>query len=148
MRRHLDTAIRMTVITAIVFGLLYPLAITAIAQRRLSGAAAGSMVQADGRVVGSVLIAQEFTQAGYFRPRPSASGYDAMASAASNLGPTSRTLVADVKSRVVESVRSDPGLRPGAVPVDMVTSSGSGLDPEISVANARAQAPRVAAART
>jgi len=150
MRRHLDTAIRMTILTAVLLGLLYPLAITGIAQLVFPGAADGSLVRADGRVVGSALIAQPFTQPGYFWPRPSAAGaggYDAMASSPSNLGPTSRTLVAGVSARVAAAVKADPGLKAGAVPVDMVTTSGSGLDPDITVANARAQAPRVAAAR-
>jgi potassium-transporting ATPase KdpC subunit len=150
MRRHLDTAIRMTILTAVLLGLLYPLAITGVAQLLFPGAADGSLVQADGRVVGSALIAQPFTQPGYFWPRPSAAGakgYDAMASAASNLGPTSQTLVNRVKAGVAAAVKADPGLKAGAVPVDMVTTSGSGLDPDITVADARAQATRVAQAR-
>jgi K+-transporting ATPase ATPase C chain len=150
MRHHLDTAIRMTILTAIVLGLLYPLAITGVAQLVFPGAADGSLVKADGRVVGSAYIAQAFSQAKYFWPRPSAAGaagYDAMASAASNLGPTSRTLVARVKAGVAAALKTDPGLAAGSVPVDMVTTSGSGLDPDITVANARAQAARVAQAR-
>ena len=140
----------MTIITAVLLGLLYPLAITGVAQLVFPGAADGSLVKADGRVVGSALIAQAFTQPGYFWPRPSvagANGYDGMASAASNLGPTSRTLVDRVTTGVAAAVAADPGLRAGAVPVDMVTTSGSGLDPDITVANARAQAARVAQAR-
>ena len=149
MTRYLSTAIRMTILTAIVLGLLYPLAITGVAQVLFPGAADGSLVKVNGRVVGSSLIAQGFTAAKYFQPRPSAagSGYDAMASSASNLGPTNRTLVDRVKTEVRAQLRQDPGLRLGAVPADMVTTSGSGLDPDITVANARAQAPRVAAAR-
>jgi K+-transporting ATPase ATPase C chain len=150
MRRHLDTAIRMTILTAVLLGLLYPLAITGIAQIVFPGAADGSLVQADGRVVGSAYIAQAFSQDKYFWPRPSAAGangYDAMASAASNLGPTNKTLVDRVKAGVAAAVKADPGLKAGAVPVDMVTTSGSGLDPDITIANARAQAARVAQAR-
>ena len=150
MRRHLDTAIRMTILTAVLLGLLYPLAITGVAHVLFPGAADGSLVKADGRVVGSSLIAQPFTQPGYFWPRPSAAGqagYDAMASGASNLGPTSRILVDRVRADVGKQVRADPGLTAGSVPVDMVTTSGSGLDPDISIANARAQAARVAQAR-
>jgi K+-transporting ATPase ATPase C chain len=150
MRRHLDTAIRMTILTAVLLGLLYPLAITGIAQIVFPGAADGSLVQADGRVVGSAYIAQAFSQDKYFWPRPSAAGangYDAMASAASNLGPTNKTLVDRVKAGVAAAVKADPGLKAGAVPVDMVTTSGSGLDPDITIANARAQAARVARAR-
>jgi potassium-transporting ATPase KdpC subunit len=149
MTRYLGTAIRMTILTAILLGLIYPLAITGIAQVVFPGAADGSLVKVNGRVVGSSLIAQDFTAAEYFHPRPSAagSGYNAMASSASNLGPTSRVLVARVKADVRSQIAQDPGLKVGAVPVDMVTTSGSGLDPDITVANARAQAPRVAAAR-
>jgi K+-transporting ATPase ATPase C chain len=150
MRRHLDTAIRMTILTAVLLGLLYPLAITGIAQVVFPGAADGSLVRADGRVVGSALIAQAFSQDKYFWPRPSAAGadgYDAMASAASNLGPTNQTLVERVSAGVETQVKANPGLAAGSVPVDMVTTSGSGLDPDITVANAQAQAARVAAAR-
>jgi K+-transporting ATPase ATPase C chain len=149
MTRYLGTAIRMTILTAIVLGLIYPLAITGIAQVLFPGAANGSLVKANGRVIASSLIAQGFTGAGYFHPRPSAAGagYDAMASSASNLGPTSRVLVDRVRAAVRTQIAENPGLRRGAVPVDMVTTSGSGLDPDITVANARAQAPRVAAAR-
>jgi K+-transporting ATPase ATPase C chain len=149
MRSHLSIAIRMTLLTAILLGLLYPLAITGVAQVVFPGAANGSLVKVNGQVVGSRLIAQDFTQAKYFHPRPSAAGkgYDAMASAASNLGPTSRALIDQVSAAVDQALRQDPGLRRGQVPVDMVTTSGSGLDPDITVANARAQAPRVAVAR-
>jgi K+-transporting ATPase ATPase C chain len=149
MTRYLGTAIRMTIVTAVVLGLLYPLAITGIAQVLFPGAADGSLVTLNGKVVGSSLIAQGFADAKYFHPRPSAagSGYDAMASSASNLGPTSQVLVDRVRTDVQAQLKQEPGLRLGAVPVDMVTTSGSGLDPDITVANARAQAPRVAAAR-
>jgi potassium-transporting ATPase KdpC subunit len=145
--RTVTVALRMLIVTAVVLGLVYPLAMTGAAQVLFPGKADGSLVKVGGRVVGSSLIAQDFTRPGYFHPRPSAAGYDAMASAASNLGPTSRTLRDQVRAAVVAAVHADPGLKPGTVPIDMVTTSGSGLDPDISVANARAQAPRVAAAR-
>jgi len=149
MTRYLGTAIRMTILTAILLGLIYPLTITGIAQVLFPGAANGSLVRVNGRVVGSSLIAQDFTAAKYFHPRPSAAGagYDAMASSASNLGPTSSILMDRVKASVSKELAQNPGLRSGSVPVDMVTTSGSGLDPDVAVANARAQAPRVAAAR-
>jgi K+-transporting ATPase ATPase C chain len=147
MRHHIGIAIRMTILTAVLLGLLYPLAITGIAQVVFPAAADGSLVKVGGRVVGSSLIAQDFTAAKYFHPRPSAAGYNGMASAASNLGPTSRVLVDRVRADIRALIAEDPGLRFGAVPIDMATTSGSGLDPDITVANARAQAPRVAAAR-
>jgi len=149
MTRYLGTAIRMTILTAILLGLIYPLVITGISQVVFPGAANGGLIKMNGRVVGSSLIAQDFTSAKYFQPRPSAAGngYNAMDSSASNLGPTNLTLIQRVKADVRAQLAHDPGLRYGAVPVDMVTTSGSGLDPDITVANARAQAPRVAAAR-
>jgi K+-transporting ATPase ATPase C chain len=147
--RYVGTAIRMMIVTAVLLGILYPLAMTGLAQLALRDKANGSLVKRNGRVIGSSLIAQGFTSARYFSPRPSAagSGYDAMASSASNLGPTSKALVARVQAGVARALAADPGLRRGAVPVDMITASASGLDPDITIADARAQAPRVAAAR-
>jgi potassium-transporting ATPase KdpC subunit len=139
----------MTIVTAVLLGLIYPLAMTGVAQVLFPGAANGSLVKVNGRVVGSSIIGQQFTAARYFQPRPSAagSGYDAMASSFSNLGPTSSTLMSRVKKDVAAQIAANPGLKTGSVPVDMVTTSASGLDPHITVANARVQAPRVAAAR-
>ncbi len=149
MSRYLSISIRMVIVTAVLLGILYPLAMTGIAQVLFHGQANGSLVRQNGRVIGSSLIAQAFTAPKYFQPRPSAAGngYNAMDSSPSNLGPTSRTLIQQVRADVRQQLAQDPGLRLGQVPVDMVTSSGSGLDPDITVANARAQAPRVAAAR-
>jgi len=149
MTRYVGTAIRMTILTAILLGLIYPLAITGIAQVVFPGAANGSLVKVNGRVVGSSLIAQGFTAAKYFRPRPSAagSGYDGMASSASNLGPTNAKLIARVKADVGKQLSENPSLRLDAVPVDMVTTSGSGLDPDIGPAAAYYQAGRVARVR-
>jgi K+-transporting ATPase ATPase C chain len=104
---------------------------------------------ANGTVIGSQLIAQSFTADKYFHPRPSAAGtngYDAMSSSASNLGPTNKVLVSAVKTRVADAVKTD-GATSGSVPVDMVTSSGSGLDPDVSPDNAALQVARVAKAR-
>ena len=135
----------MTVLT----GLLYPLAVTGVAQVAFPGRADGSLIERDGRVVGSQLIGQAFSSPRYFHPRPSAAGhgYDAMASAPSNLGPTNPTLLRQVRERIA-GYRLENDLGPGRqVPIDAVTASGSGLDPDISQANARLQAPRVARAR-
>jgi K+-transporting ATPase ATPase C chain len=142
-------ALRMLLVTAVLLGLLYPLVMTGAAQVLFPGKADGSLVKVNGKVAGSSLIAQDFTSPGYFHTRPSAAGtgYDAMDSSFSNLGPTSRTLRDRVRADVRAAIKADPGLKFGQVPIDMVTTSGSGLDPDITIANARVQAPRVAAAR-
>jgi len=149
MRAQLIAGLRAVVVFTVLTGLLYPLAVTAVAQGAMGSAADGSLIRRDGKVVGSRLIGQSFEGAKWFQPRPSAAGdgYDAMSSSASNLGPTNTEFLATVAERV-DAYRTDNGLAPDArVPVDAVTASGSGLDPHISVANARLQAPRVAAAR-
>ena len=147
--KYVWTAIRMTIVTAVIAGIIYPLAMTGIAQVVFPGKADGSLIKKNGVVIGSSLIAQNFTAAKYFWPRPSAagSGYNAMDSSFSNLGPTNKNLADRVQAAVKTDIAADPGLTFGQVPIDMVTTSGSGLDPDITVANARAQAPRVAAAR-
>lgn len=150
MRRQLLPALRITIALTILLGLGYPLAMTGLAQALFRTQANGSLLTVNGAVVGSKLIGQEFADAKYFHPRPSAagsSGYDPTASGASNLGPSSLTLLSAVAQRVA-AYRTENHLAPGApVPVDAVTASGSGLDPEISIANADEQAPRVAQAR-
>ncbi|MGO9876008.1 MAG: K(+)-transporting ATPase subunit C [Acidimicrobiia bacterium] len=155
MRRQLITGLTMTLTMIVLVGLAYPLAMTGIAQGLMKTKANGSYVSQNGKVVGSSLIGQNFLlKSGapdprYFQPRPSAAGtgYDAMASGGSNLGPSSNELISDVARRV-NSYRKLNGLSATAsVPVDAVTASASGLDPDISVANATLQAPRVAAAR-
>jgi len=149
MRRQVWPALRMLLVFTVLFGLAYPLAVTGVAQGLFPHKANGSLVKRGGHVVGSSLLGQAFTSPGYFHPRPSAagSGYDGAASAASNLGPTNPTLLQSVGERAA-AYRQENGLAPNApVPVDAVTASGSGLDPDISVANARLQAARVANAR-
>ena len=149
MRRQLVPAVLAFLALTVLTGLAYPLAMTGAAQVLFPNRAHGSLIKRDGKVVGSRLIGQNFSTPRYFHPRPSAAGdgYDAMSSSASNLGPTNPDLIAEVRKRVA-AYRSENGLPAGsAVPVDAVTASGSGLDPHISMANARLQAPRVARAR-
>lgn len=144
---QLAASVRIVAVMTLALGVVYPLAITAFAQLAVEDLADGHLVEVDGEVVGSRLIAQEFAGAEYFHPRPSAAGYDAAASAGSNLGPTNPELILTVADRV-GAYRETNGLPDGAVvPVDAVTASGSGLDPHISPANARLQAARVAAER-
>ena len=146
-RRQILPAILAFVAFTVLTGIVYPLVMTGIAQVAFPGRADGSLVERDGKVVGSKLIGQDFKGPRYFHPRPSAAGdgYDAMSSSASNLGPTNQTLIADVRKRVL--VFDAQNRRTGSVPGDAVTASGSGLDPHISPANARDQAPRVARVR-
>jgi K+-transporting ATPase ATPase C chain len=150
MRRQLVPAIVSMLLITLVLGVAYPLVMTAFAQVAFHDKANGSIIERDGHAVGSELLGQQFTQPVYFWPRPSAAGqdgYDASSSGGTNLGPTNPTLIDAVAQRVAD-YRTANGLSPTTpVPVDAVTSSGSGLDPDISVANARLQAARVATAR-
>jgi K+-transporting ATPase ATPase C chain len=150
MRRQLLPALLALVAFTVICGIVYPLVVTGIAQVAFSSRADGSLVKRDGVVVGSKLIGQSFTSPRYFHPRPSAAGdgYDATSSSASNLGPSNQVLVKDVRERIA-AYRKENGLAPGsAVPGTAVTSSGSGLDPHISSADARIQAVRVARVRS
>jgi potassium-transporting ATPase KdpC subunit len=150
MNRYVFASIRMTLVTLVLLGLVYPLAVTGIAQLAMPVQANGSLITSGGRVVGSSLIGQLFVEPKYFHGRPSAAGsngYDPAASGASNLAPTSQKLVDTVKMRVGVEMYDNPGLKLGSVPIDMVTASGSGLDPDITLANAYAQVARVASAR-
>lgn len=147
--RQLRPAIVVLVVFTALTGVVYPLAVTGIGAAAFSGRADGSLVERDGVVVGSELLGQPFAAAVYLHPRPSAAGagYDAAASSGSNLGPSNADLLAAVSARV-EAYRAENDLDESvAVPVDAVTASGSGLDPHISLANARLQAPRIAKAR-
>jgi K+-transporting ATPase ATPase C chain len=146
--KNLITAVLMTVVTTILLGLIYPLAITGLAQVMFPDKANGQLIRgSDGALIGSRLIGQPFSSPGYFRSRPSAAGatgYDAGLSGGSNLGPTNQKLIDRIKADVEKLQAENPG-RP--VPVDLVTSSGSGLDPHISPAAAEFQVPRVASER-
>lgn len=147
--RQLRPAVLTVVVFTLIFGLGYPLLSTAIGQTAFSDQADGSLITRDGVVVGSKLIGQNFADPKYFASRPSAAGdgYDGSASSGSNLGPTNPDLLAAVEERAA-AYRTANGLGADTpVPVDAVTASGSGLDPHISITNARIQAPRVAEAR-
>jgi len=148
-RRQLLPALVAFLAITFLTGIAYPLAVTGVAQLAFPGRANGSLVERDGQVVGSRLIGQPFTGPAYFHPRPSAAGdgYDAMASSASNLGPTNQTLIASARERAIEYRRENGLAADARVPVDALTASGSGLDPHISSSNARLQARRVARAR-
>jgi len=145
--KHAKTAILMTLVTTVLLGLIYPLVVTGLAQVLFKDNANGQLIVRNGVVVGSRLIGQPFSSPGYFRSRPSAAGaigYDAGASSGSNLGPTSQKLIDRVKVDVEKLQAENPG-KP--IPVDLVTTSASGLDPHLSPAAAEFQVPRVARER-
>ena len=148
--RGLLIAIRMTVVLTVLLGLIYPLALTGVARVLFPWQSAGSLLSYRRQVIGSAIIGQNFSAPQYFHSRPSAAGdkgYDASGSGGSNLGPTNKTLIETVRKRLKDELETDPGVAANQVPVDLVTSSGSGLDPEISPAAADLQIPRVAKAR-
>jgi K+-transporting ATPase ATPase C chain len=144
--RNLVTAALMTIITTLLLGLVYPLGITAIAQVLFPAQANGQLLERGGKVVGSRIIGQAFSSPGYFRPRPSAAGagYDAASSAGTQLGPTNKKLIDSVTANVAAARRENAG---APVPIDLVTTSASGLDPHLSPAAADFQLPRVARER-
>jgi K+-transporting ATPase ATPase C chain len=151
MRRDLTTGLIAIVLMTVTLGLLYPLAITGISQVVFPGQADGSLVKAGGRVVGSSLVGQEFKGSAYFHSRPSATGYSGNVTFFGNAGPNSVEAREEVREYIKGYLRSekpfDRSLTSAEIPVDAVTQSASGVDPHISVANARIQAHRIAAVR-
>ncbi len=144
MKRNLLTAFLMTIATTILLGIIYPLVVTGMAQVLFPKKANGELIEVNGKLVGSRLIAQSFTGAGYFHPRPSAVNYDPTNSNGSQLGPTNHQLIDRVKGDVATLQAENPGT---PVPIDLVTTSASGFDPDITPAAAEFQIPRVAKAR-
>ena len=144
--KQIYQAFAITVVLTVLLGIVYPLAVTGLAQLIFPRQAAGSLIEKDGKVIGSSLIGQPFSGPGYFHSRPSAagSGYDGTASGGTNLGPTSQKLMDSVKA-AAESLREENPNSP--VPIDMVTASASGLDPHITPAAAEFQVPRIAKER-
>jgi K+-transporting ATPase ATPase C chain len=147
MKKHFITAILMTVVTTVLFGIVYPFLVTGLAQLIFPKQANGSLITANGKLQGSSLIGQPFSSPGYFRSRPSAAGnagYDAGNSSGSNLGPTNKMLIDRMNADIQKAQAENPGT---PVPMDLVTTSGSGLDPHISPEAAVFQVPRIARER-
>ena len=148
MKKNLLIALWFTLVTTVMFGLIYPLAVTGLSQLLFPGKANGQLIERNGKLVGSRIIGQAFTGPGYFHSRPSAAGtgngYDPTSSSGSNLGPTNKILVDRVNGDVQKLHAENPG---APIPVDLVTTSGSGLDPDVSPATAEFQISRVARER-
>jgi len=144
MKKNLVTAVLMTIATTVLLGIIYPLLVTGIAQVLFPKKANGQLIEANGRIIGSRIIAQAFTAPGYFHPRPSAVGYDPTNSNGSQLGPTNQKLVDRVKGDATTAQAENPGT---PVPIDLVTTSASGLDSDITPDAAAFQLPRVAKTR-
>jgi len=146
MKRNIVTAILMTIATTILLGIIYPLVVTGIAKALFRDKANGQLIERDGKLIGSRIIGQAFTSPGYFHSRPSAAGngYDAANSGGTNFAPTNQKLIDRVKQDAASLQAENPG-KP--IPIDLVTTSGSGLDPHITPAAAEFQIPRVARER-
>lgn len=146
MKKNLITAVLMTIATTILLGIIYPLVVTGLAQLIFPKQANGQLIQKDGKVIGSSILAQGFSSPGYFHPRPSfaGNGYDPMNTNGSQLGPTNQKLIDRVKGDVANAQAENPG---APVPIDLVTGSASGLDPHITPAGAEFQLSRVAKER-
>lgn len=146
MLKELKPAILITIVLTVLTGIAYPLAMTGIAQALFHKQANGSLIEQNGKVIGSEIIGQNFTKPEYFHPRPSQNNYDAANSGGSNLGPTNPALADRLKKDAAQFRKDNPDYS-GAIPADAITASASGLDPDISPANAAAQLARVARAR-
>ena len=149
MWKQIIPGIRVTLLLTVLTGLVYPGLITGLCQLLFPAQASGSLIYKNGKIIGSSLIGQNFTRAEYFQPRPSAAGsdgYDATASGGSNLGPTSQKLSDRVKASAEKFRKENPDY-PGPIPADLLTASGSGLDPHLSPASAQVQIARIAKAR-
>jgi potassium-transporting ATPase KdpC subunit len=149
MWKQILPGLRINIFLTILFGVVYPLAITGISQLAFPHKANGSLIVSGGKTIGSELIGQNFTRPEYFQPRPSAAGndgYDPTASGGSNFGPTNQKLIDRVKGSIEKFRKENPDYQ-GPIPADLVTASASGLDPHLSPDSAKAQAPRVAKAR-
>jgi potassium-transporting ATPase KdpC subunit len=146
MKKNLAISVLMTIATTLLLGVIYPLVVTGIAQVLFPKKANGQLIEANGKIVGSHIIGQGFSSSGYFHSRPSAAGngYDATNSNGSQYGPTNQKLIDRVKSDVATARADNPG---AAVPIDLVTASGSGIDPHITPAAAEYQLPRIAKER-
>ncbi len=146
MKKNLLISILMTVVTTVLLGIVYPLVVTGLAQLIFPGKANGQLIARDGKIIGSRIIGQPFSGPGYFHSRPSAAGagYDAANSGGTNLGPTNKVLIARVEQDAAALQPENPNM---PVPVDLVTTSASGLDPDLSIAGAEFQAPRIARER-
>jgi K+-transporting ATPase ATPase C chain len=148
MKKNLLISLWFTLVTTVIFGLIYPLVVTGLSQLLFPGKANGQLIERNGKLVGSRIIGQAFTGPGYFHSRPSSAGagngYDSTASSGSNLGPTNKALLDRVNGDVQRLHAENPN---APIPVDLVTTSGSGLDPEMSPAAAEFQIPRVARER-
>jgi potassium-transporting ATPase KdpC subunit len=148
MLKHLGTSVRVTIVSIVLLGIVYPLAMTGIAQALFPRQANGSLVTVNGKVVGSAIIGQLWTRPQYFHGRPSAAGkgYDPTQTGGTNYGPTSKKLIASTKATIAQLEKENPDAS-GPPPIDLVTSSGSGIDPDITPEAAYWEAPRVAKAR-
>ncbi len=149
MIRHFGTALRITIVTVVMLGFIYPLAMTGIARILFPNQADGSMVESNGRIVGSAIVGQLWTKPAYFHGRPSAAGkngYDPTSTGGTNYGPTSKKLMDSTKAAIAQLRKENPKATE-PIPIDLVTSSASGIDPDISPQAALYQAPRVAGER-